>query len=90
MFYRKNMDNEAEDPNTRYVQSINFIELLVVIGAAKSKREARQFIKDGAIQVNGRKIKEDDLSNDFIYFQSTYKAYIENKKETLTYYKFDT
>jgi tyrosyl-tRNA synthetase len=84
------MDNEAEEPKARYVQSINFIELLVAIGAAKSKREARQFIKDGAIQINGRKIKEDDLSNDFIYFQSTYEAFIENKKEILIYNKFDT
>ena len=37
---------------------INMVELLVNMGVAKSKREAREFIEAGAISINGEKITD--------------------------------
>ena len=33
-------------------------DLLITIGCAKSKREAREFIKNGAVSLNGNKVSE--------------------------------
>ncbi|MCH2108560.1 MAG: tyrosine--tRNA ligase [Polyangiaceae bacterium] len=38
---------------------IPLVELLIEAGAAKSKREARQFISSGAVSLNGEKVKEE-------------------------------
>lgn len=36
---------------------IKLVDALVLTGLAKSKREARQFIKDGAVRVNGQRVR---------------------------------
>ncbi|BER91884.1 tyrosine--tRNA ligase [Thermatribacter velox] len=41
-------------------EEINIVDLLVFCGAASSKREAREHLKNGAIQVNGVKVQEID------------------------------
>ncbi len=51
------------------VTSNNLVDLLIEIGAAKSKRESREFINGNAIKINGNKISEIDYvisDNDFI------------------------
>ncbi len=51
------------------VTSNNLVDLLIEIGAAKSKRESREFINGNAIKINGNKITEIDYvisDNDFI------------------------
>ncbi|MDI3524884.1 MAG: tyrosyl-tRNA synthetase [Candidatus Atribacteria bacterium] len=41
-------------------EGIGIVDLLVFCGAASSKREAREHLKNGAIQINGVKIQEID------------------------------
>ena len=51
------------------IKETNLVDLLVEIKAASSKREAREFIKNNAIKVNGEKINDLDYkvtTNDFI------------------------
>ncbi len=51
------------------VSSSNLIDMLIEIGASKSKREAREFISGNAIKVNGRKISDLEYrigDNDYI------------------------
>jgi len=43
-------------PHTDIEGSINIVDLIVKAGAASSKREAREFIKNGAILINSDKI----------------------------------
>ncbi|MEE3343353.1 MAG: tyrosine--tRNA ligase [Bacilli bacterium] len=51
--------------------SDNLVELLIEIGAAKSKRESREFITGNAIKLNGEKINDLD-------YKITKKDYIDN------------
>ena len=51
------------------VTSNNLVDLLIEVGAAKSKRESREFINGNAIKINGNKISDVDYvisDNDFI------------------------
>ena len=51
------------------ITSNNLVDLLIEIGAAKSKRESREFINGNAIKINGNKISDVDYvisDNDFI------------------------
>ena len=40
------------------VSSNNLLDLLIEVGSAKSKREAREFITNGSISVNGCKVTD--------------------------------
>ena len=40
--------------------NIGIVDLIVNVGAASSKREARKFIQNGAISINGKKCQEQD------------------------------
>lgn len=40
--------------------NIGIVDLIVNVGAASSKREAREFIQNGAISINGKKCQEQD------------------------------
>ena len=46
-------------PGTTLTEDLNLIDLLVVIGAATSKREAREFITNNGISING--VKQNEL-----------------------------
>lgn len=50
---------------TVVTSDVNALELLVSTGLAKSKRQGREFIQSGAIQVNGAKLsaQEDELNS---------------------------
>lgn len=43
---------------TELTESINIIDALVLIEAAVSKREAREFVKNGAVYINGEAVKD--------------------------------
>jgi len=45
-------------PKAEVDTSVSLIDALVMVGAAKSKREAREFITNGATLVNGHQIKD--------------------------------
>jgi tyrosyl-tRNA synthetase len=45
-------------PSLEIDKEMNIVDLLVEVGAASSKREAREFISNGAITVNGDKITD--------------------------------
>ena len=70
----KNLNkNEIEEifrgNNINNITSTNLLDLLIEVGAAKSKREAREFVSGNAIKVNGEKISDLDYqlsSQDFI------------------------
>ena len=70
------------------VSSNNLVDMVIEIGAGKSKREAREFISGNAIKVNGRKISdldyqisdEDYLDNTYIIIKRGKKNYYVGKK----------
>ena len=64
----KELFNESE---TTTISSTNLVDLLIELGAAKSKREAREFISGSAIKING--IKNTDLE-----YNLTDKDFIDN------------
>lgn len=45
-------------PNIAVSEDMNILDLLVFIKAAQSKREAREFVNNGSILINGEKIKD--------------------------------
>jgi len=45
-------------PSTTLTEDLNLIDVLVAVGAASSKREAREFIRSNGISVNGEKQNE--------------------------------
>ena len=52
-----------DEQDMKEVQSdISILDMLVTVGAATSKREAREFLSSGAISINGEKITDIDLS----------------------------
>ncbi len=70
------------------INTDNLVELLIEIEAAKSKREAREFINGNAIKINGEKIndidykitKDDFIDNTYIIIKRGKKNYYIGKK----------
>ena len=59
----------------------NVLDLLVEVGAASSKREAREFVGNGAISVNGEKVTEIDKTiSDDMFIEDTYLIVKRGKK----------
>lgn len=54
-------DGFKDVPTFEISEDINLVELLIVAKLASSKREAREFIKNGAVSVNGDKVKDLDF-----------------------------
>ena len=77
----KEIFNEQE---IKEVTANTLVDLLIEVGAAKSKREAREFITSGAIKVNGEK----NTSIDSILKEEDYieKEYIIIKRGKKNYY----
>lgn len=48
-------------PSTVIKEDINIVDALITINAASSKREAREFIKNGAVSVNGDIVRDLDF-----------------------------
>ena len=70
------------------ITSANLVDLLLEVGAAKSKREAREFISGNAIKINGNKNTEldyvlaekDFIDNTYIIIKRGKKNYYVGKK----------
>lgn len=77
----KEIFNEQE---IKEVTANTLVDLLIEVGAAKSKREAREFITSGAIKVNGEK----NTSIDSVLKEEDYieKEYIIIKRGKKNYY----
>ena len=59
----------------------NLIDVLIEVGAAKSKRESREFISGNAIKINGEKISDIDyIIGDKDYLDNTYIIIKRGKK----------
>ena len=63
------------------------MDLVIEVGAAKSKREAREFISGNAIKINGKKINDleymindDFINNNYIIVKRGKKNYYVGKK----------
>ena len=63
------------------------MDLVIEVGAAKSKREAREFISGNAIKINGKKINDleymindDFIDNNYIIVKRGKKNYYVGKK----------
>ena len=84
----KDIEEIFEGNEIRKVISDNLIDLVVEIGAAKSKRESREFISGNAIKVNGNKINDldyiinnkDYLDNNYIIIKRGKKNYYVGKR----------
>ena len=70
------------------IASTNLVDLLIEVGAAKSKREAREFITGNAVKVNGEKntsleynlMDKDFIDNTYIIIKRGKKNYYVGKK----------
>lgn len=62
----------------------NIVDLIVNLGAASSKREAREFIKNGSIAINGEKISDVEITIDSNYLIDD--TYIIVKRGKKNYY----
>lgn len=61
--------------------NINIADLVTNIGAASSKREAREFINNGAVSINGEKISDININiNDDMFIEGTYIVVKRGKK----------
>ena len=59
----------------------NIADIVVELGAAASKREAREFISNGAISVNGDKITDSNtIIDDNMFIENTYLILKRGKK----------
>ena len=74
-----------DEQDIKQVESnINISDMIVKLGAASSKREAREFISSGAISVNGNKINDATTTLSDDYFIDN--AYIIVKRGKKNYY----
>jgi len=66
---------------TEVEENINIADLVINIGAAKSKREAREFIESGAISINGDKVTDcTTIINASNFIEDTYIVVKRGKK----------
>ncbi len=63
------------------ISNQNIADFLVAIEAVKSKREAREFIQNGAISINGEKVESQDINvSDDMFIENTYIVVKRGKK----------
>ena len=61
----------------------NIIDLIVELGVASSKREAREFLSNGAISINGDKVTNiDTIIDDSMFIEDTYIILKRGKKNS--------
>ena len=59
----------------------NLLDLLITLGVASSKREAREFVNSGAISINGDKVTETNIEiTDDLFIDNTYIIIKRGKK----------
>lgn len=77
--------SELEDafkgtPSSSVLENINIVDLLLSMNICQSKREAREFISNGAITINGDKINDVDTVIDHSFFIDKYIVVKKGKK----------
>lgn len=61
--------------------NLNIVDFVVNMGAVKSKREAREFIQNGAISINGDKVDNTEMVvSDDMFIENTYIVVKRGKK----------
>ncbi len=61
----------------------NILDLLVTLGAASSKREAREFVSNNAVSINGEKITDTNtVVDDTMFIENTYIVVKRGKKNS--------
>ena len=61
--------------------NIGIVDMVVNVGAASSKREAREFISSGAVSINGEKITDNTITiSDDMFIDNTYIIIKRGKK----------
>ena len=79
-----------DEQDMREVQdNINIVDMVIAVGAASSKREAREFVTSGAVSLNGNKITDINqiispdmfIDNTYIIIKRGKKNYYVGKKK---------
>ena len=61
----------------------NILDLLVTLGAASSKREAREFVSNNAVSINGEKVTDTNtVVDDTMFIENTYIVVKRGKKNS--------
>ena len=61
--------------------NIGIVDMVVNVGAASSKREAREFIQSGAVSINGEKVTDIATTiSDDMFIDNTYIIIKRGKK----------
>ena len=71
-----------DEQDMKNVESnIGIVDMVVNVGAASSKREAREFISSGAVSINGEKITDNTITiSDDMFIDNTYIIIKRGKK----------
>ena len=71
-----------DEQDMKNVESnVNIVDMVVNVGAASSKREAREFVSSGAVSVNGEKVSDISLVlTDDMFIDNTYIIIKRGKK----------
>ena len=71
-----------DEQDMKTVESnIGIVDMVVNVGAASSKREAREFISSGAVSINGEKITDNTITiSDDMFIDNTYIIIKRGKK----------
>ena len=79
---KEDIEDVFENQDIKTVESnVNVVDFITNIGAVKSKREAREFISNGAISINGNKINNTELTvTDDMFVDNTYIVIKRGKK----------
>ena len=85
---KEEIEEIFEGNDIKNITTNNLIDVLIEVGAAKSKRESREFITGNAIKINGEKISDVDyiigeknyLDNTYIIIKRGKKNYYVGKK----------
>jgi len=79
---RKDIEDLFKNQDIKEVEAdINLVDLVISMGVAKSKREAREFIESGAISVNGEKVTDiNAVVDENKFIENTYIVIKRGKK----------
>lgn len=59
--YKQIEDSFGSLPSHKVTEDLNVLDALILCGAAKSKREAREFVSGNSVMINGEKINDLDF-----------------------------
>ena len=79
---KQDISDLFDEQDIKDVESnISLVDMLVKVGAASSKREAREFTQSGAVSINGEKITDvATMINDNMFIDNTYIIIKRGKK----------